>query len=170
MEFRPVREMRATKCHVHISVLQRWKPIRLTALGKFTLLYRLPGNVIYDLPLINERCCKASALDAVFLLTLETCEIRHICYFLLYSMSPLSTIIPICNKLQISCHLFESYFTFKKGKNKIVRLTDKLWVFVSVSMYRKYAFFFAVALQPNAGHDLLILYVSRSHTTTQYIR
>ena len=89
MEFRPV--MRATKCHVHISVLQRWKLIRVTALGEFTLLYRLHGNVvIYDLPLTNERRCKDSALDAVFLLTLEPWKIRHICYFLLYSMSSLS--------------------------------------------------------------------------------
>jgi len=29
-------------------------------------------------------------------------------------------------------------------------------------------FFFAVALRPNAGHVLLILEVSRSHTTTQH--
>jgi len=29
-------------------------------------------------------------------------------------------------------------------------------------------FFFAVALRPNAGHGLLILEVSRSHTTTQH--
>jgi hypothetical protein len=27
-------------------------------------------------------------------------------------------------------------------------------------------FFFSVALRPNAGHDLLILEVSRSHTMT----
>jgi hypothetical protein len=113
MEFRPV--MRATKCHVHISVLQQWKLIRATASGEFTLLYRLLGNVvIYDLPLINERCCKASTLDAVFLLTLEPWEIRHICYFLLYSMSPLSIGINIRNKLKIWCRLFAAceYFTF----------------------------------------------------------
>jgi len=30
--------------------------------------------------------------------------------------------------------------------------------------------FFSVALRPNAGHGLLILDVSRSHTTTQHIR
>jgi len=30
--------------------------------------------------------------------------------------------------------------------------------------------FFAVALRPNAGHDLLILEVSRSHTTTRHSR
>jgi len=29
-------------------------------------------------------------------------------------------------------------------------------------------FFFSVALRPNAGHGLLILEVSRSHTTTQH--
>jgi len=34
----------------------------------------------------------------------------------------------------------------------------------------KYILFFSVALRPNAGHDLLILEVSRSHTTTQHIR
>jgi len=31
-------------------------------------------------------------------------------------------------------------------------------------------FFFAVVLQPNAGHGLLILEVSRSHTTTRHSR
>ena len=31
-------------------------------------------------------------------------------------------------------------------------------------------FFFAVALRPNAGHGLLILDVSRSHTTTHHSR
>ena len=31
-------------------------------------------------------------------------------------------------------------------------------------------FFCAVALQPNVGHGLLILEVSRSHTTTQHSR
>ena len=30
--------------------------------------------------------------------------------------------------------------------------------------------FFFVALRPNAGHDLLILEVSRSHTTTHHSR
>ena len=37
-------------------------------------------------------------------------------------------------------------------------------------IYVIYAFLFAVALQPNAGHDLLILEVSRSHTTTHHSR
>jgi hypothetical protein len=31
-------------------------------------------------------------------------------------------------------------------------------------------FYFAVALRPNAGHGLLILEVSRSHTTTHHSR
>jgi len=31
-------------------------------------------------------------------------------------------------------------------------------------------FFFAVVLRPNAGHGLLILEVSRSHTTTHHSR
>ena len=33
-----------------------------------------------------------------------------------------------------------------------------------------YIFFFSVALRPNAGHGLLILEVSRSHTTTHHSR
>ena len=111
MEFRPA--MRATKCHVHIAVLQHWKLIRVAASGECTLLYRPHGNfVIYDLPLINERRCWASTLDLVFLLTLEPWEIKHICYFLLYSMSPLSIGITICDKLKIFCNLFAIYFTF----------------------------------------------------------
>ena len=32
------------------------------------------------------------------------------------------------------------------------------------------SFFFSVALRPNTGHGLLILEVSRSHTTTHYSR
>jgi hypothetical protein len=78
--------MRATTCHVHISVLQQCKPIRATTSGEFTLLYSMHGNVvIYDLPLINERRCKAPALDAVLLLPLETWEITDtfvICYYI----------------------------------------------------------------------------------------
>jgi len=34
----------------------------------------------------------------------------------------------------------------------------------------EYKFFFAVALRPNAGHDLLILEVSRSRTATHHSR
>ena len=34
----------------------------------------------------------------------------------------------------------------------------------------EWSFFFAVALRPNAGHGLLILEVSRSHTTTHHSR
>jgi len=33
-----------------------------------------------------------------------------------------------------------------------------------------FRFFFSVALRPNAGHGLLILDVSRSHTTTHHSR
>ena len=113
MEFRPA--MRATKCYVHtsVSVLLQWKMMRAAASGEFTLLYRLHGNaVIYDLPLINAGRSKASTLDAMIFLTVAPWEIKHICYFLLYSMSPLSIAIPICNKLNIYCHLFETYFIF----------------------------------------------------------
>jgi hypothetical protein len=42
--------------------------------------------------------------------------------------------------------------------------TEKL----SQSKYQD--FLFAVALRPNAGHDLLILDVSRSHTTKHHSR
>jgi len=35
---------------------------------------------------------------------------------------------------------------------------------------QKEQFFFPMALRPNAGHGLLILDVSRSHTTTQHSR
>jgi hypothetical protein len=36
------------------------------------------------------------------------------------------------------------------------------------NMNSKKNFFFAMALRPNAGHDLLILEVSRPHTTTHH--
>ena len=47
-----------------------------------------------------------------------------------------------------------------------------LMVFLSItSSSRLYIYiFFPVALQPNAGHGLLILEVSRSHTTTHHSR
>ena len=41
---------------------------------------------------------------------------------------------------------------------------------LNISYIISYHFFFAVALRPNAGHGLLILDVSRSHTTTHHIR
>jgi len=37
-------------------------------------------------------------------------------------------------------------------------------------IYVTHFFFFPVALRPNAGHGLLILEVSRSHTTTYHSR
>ena len=37
-------------------------------------------------------------------------------------------------------------------------------------IYEKTEFSFAVALRPKAGHGLLILDVSRSHTATQHSR
>jgi len=44
--------------------------------------------------------------------------------------------------------------------NKLIIRNNKL------ISYKRH--FFAVALRPNAGHGLLILYVSRSHTTTHH--
>jgi len=41
---------------------------------------------------------------------------------------------------------------------------------VCVCVCKNIDIFFFVALQPNAGHGLLILDVSRSHTTTHYSR
>ena len=48
----------------------------------------------------------------------------------------------------------------------------KIYICIHYSYIHKYLFifFFAVALRPNAGHDLLILEVSRSHTTTHHSR
>ena len=40
--------------------------------------------------------------------------------------------------------------------------------FIIVIIYKLNFFFFAVAPRPNAGHGLLILDVSRSHTTTHH--
>ena len=44
-----------------------------------------------------------------------------------------------------------------------------VWLCVCVCIYI-YIFFFSVALRPNAGHGLLILEVSRSHTATHHSR
>ena len=46
-----------------------------------------------------------------------------------------------------------------EGRRRFVRLR-----------LRSKIFFFAVALRPNTGHGLLILEVSRSHTTTHHSR
>jgi hypothetical protein len=47
--------------------------------------------------------------------------------------------------------------------------TDK-YLMTEAASSSKASFFFAVALRPNAGHGLLILEVSRSHTTTHHSR
>ena len=48
---------------------------------------------------------------------------------------------------------------------------DRVCVIISIYIYIYiYIYIFAVALRPNAGHGLLILEVSRSHTTTHHIR
>jgi len=39
-----------------------------------------------------------------------------------------------------------------------------------MSLSLHFYYLFSVLLRPNAGHGLLILDVSRSHTTTQHIR
>jgi len=41
---------------------------------------------------------------------------------------------------------------------------------LQISALFLFFFFFPVALRPNAGHGLLILEVSRSHTTTHHSR
>jgi hypothetical protein len=50
--------------------------------------------------------------------------------------------------------------------SQVVAIKEYQWAF------KKYiiGIFFVVALRPKAGHDLLILRVSRSHTTTQHNR
>jgi len=45
-----------------------------------------------------------------------------------------------------------------------------LFYFILFYFILFYFIFIAVALRPNAGHGLLILDVSRSHTTTQHSR
>jgi hypothetical protein len=54
-----------------------------------------------------------------------------------------------------------------------VRNVLKIWVenygYIIILDY-KFLSVFAVALRPNAGHGLLILEVSRSHTTTYHSR
>ena len=49
-------------------------------------------------------------------------------------------------------------------------LSIKLLMNAQIYIYIYIFFFFPVALRPNAGHDLLILEVSRSHTTTHHSR
>jgi hypothetical protein len=55
--------------------------------------------------------------------------------------------------------------------NNLVKLYARTHALTSgVSFALQLLFFFPVALRPNAGHGLLILQVSRSHTTTHYSR
>jgi len=51
----------------------------------------------------------------------------------------------------------------------IVKFESKVYDII-MFRYIFFFFFFAVAPRPNAGHGLLILEVSRSHTTTQHSR
>jgi len=52
--------------------------------------------------------------------------------------------------------------------NIIRRMRFACWIIKATDIGSD--FFFPVALRPNAGHDLLILEVSRSHTTTHHSR
>ena len=58
----------------------------------------------------------------------------------------------------------------KKKKNVSLELRLKKVRHVNRRWQEYVFFFFAVALRPNAGHDLLILDVSKSHTTTHHSR
>ena len=58
-------------------------------------------------------------------------------------------------------YFYEIYITMHGSmniKNKVALQGIYIYIF----------FFFAVALRPNAGHGLLILEVSRSHTATHH--
>ena len=48
-------------------------------------------------------------------------------------------------------------------------IANTLWSFLTYK-FLICVLFFSVALRPNAGHGLLILEVSRSHTTTHHSR
>jgi hypothetical protein len=50
---------------------------------------------------------------------------------------------------------------------QIVLLTEKVLLLQNLV---NLSIFFSVALRPNAGHGLLILEISRSHTTTHHSR
>jgi len=50
-----------------------------------------------------------------------------------------------------------------KRRNYVCNLKVIYWFLITI-------FFFSVALRPNAGHGLLLLDVSRSHTTTHHSR
>ena len=75
------------------------------------------------------------------------------CYFLL-------TVFCICSQVPVAYFLSFSFSS----------LPLFLTFFVLYPGGSPSSFFFLVALRPNAGHDLLTVEVSRSHTTTQHSR
>jgi len=52
----------------------------------------------------------------------------------------------------------------------VIREHNSLFFYCYYYYYYYYYYVFAVALRPNAGRGLLILEVSRSHTTTHHSR
>jgi len=80
------------------------------------------------------------------------------------------TLIFIVTSIRISNLICACYWYFTETK-KNLQLYKKFWSYphtvfrIVITIY-----FFSVALRPNAGHGLLILEVSRSHTTTHHSR
>ena len=89
-------------------------------------------------------------------------------------------ILHICYKYWIQsfaaslCLSDDVIFTVPLWDNKPVLIisswTEKLCVCLYIYIYIYIYIYFAVGLRPDAGHGLLILEVSRSHTTTHHNR
>ena len=85
--------------------------------------------------------------------------------FIFYALGEISSLEMIRTKT-ILCY-FHSYSDLRDDqKGRCVSMHSDIYF----HYYNQQIFFFAVALQPNACHDLLILEVSRSHTTTHHSR
>ena len=93
-------------------------------------------------------------------------------YIYIYDIS--SVRVKIKRYLHLSTRVTQHQITF----SQVTQLITKVYVYLSVIKTTHFqiraaikdTFFFAVALRPNAGHGLLILEVSRSHTTTHHSR
>ena len=96
-------------------------------------------------------CSPSSLISSLSFLFRSFCGFS--CYFLL-SVFCIRSQVPAASFLRFSCFSFPPFLTF----------------FVLYPGGSPSSFSFLMTLRPNAGHDLLILEVSRSHTTTHHSR
>ena len=121
-------------------------------------------------------------LIMVFISSSNPCGTAQSAQWLGYGLQDLQEICPFSNVstqattlTHSAIQLVPQALILKVGKARVSPLTSNYcevnnrWRHTSTALVKPHDFFF-VPPQPNAGHGLLILDVSRSHTTTQHSR